>query len=339
MIFKNILIVFYLFLTTFLSIAQEEILPTEVSYNLYAITGLDGGNVAFLVTRKGIVVVNAGSTPSEGQKVVSVIKSISNRPIKYLILTDFHGDNINGISAFPSDITIIAHKNLLRNNSRFNEKYLKYYVNEIIPEHLVNLKLQMGAIKNKESEEYITLKNDYETNQKYYEDIKNIRFRNPDITFEDYYRFKIDDERIMLEYPGPGHTTDNILVKFSNHNVIHTGDLVFSGCFPYLLTEHGTDVYNWIKILNDLYKENIKIVIPGHGEIDNKIAIKNQADYFITLSRKVEYLKNVGLDLDDIKGRIFIDQFELEGNEDQFPVNIEVIYSELTIKGTDWWEF
>jgi len=137
----------------------------------------------------------------------------------------------------------------------------------------------------------------------------------------------------MLEFPGPGHTNDNIVVKFSNHNAIHTGDLVFNGSFPYLIVEHGVDVYNWVKTLDDLYEENITTVIPGHGEIGRKITLKDQSDYFKNLTYQIEALKNAGYNLDDIKNRIDINDFDLEGNENQFPVNIEVIYTELVSKG------
>jgi glyoxylase-like metal-dependent hydrolase (beta-lactamase superfamily II) len=326
-------------LISILSNAQEKSEYIEVSDNLYLITNITGGNVSFLVTRKGIVVVDAGSTPSNGKKIISIIKSVSNKPIKYLILSHFHGDHINGIIGFPNNVIIIAHKDLAKNNTSYNKENIDNYISTILPSYLVNLKLQMGEIKDKKSEEYLALKKDFDSNEEYLEDIKNIEFRNPDITFEDYYRFKIADERIMLEYTGPGHTNDNIIVKFSNHNVIHTGDLVFNKTFPYLIVDHGVDMYNWIKTLDDLYKENIYTVIPGHGEIGDKIILKEQADYFKALSKKIEDLKNSGFSLDEIKEKIDINDFGLIGNENQFPINIEVIYTQLVIKGAEWWNF
>ena len=324
---------------TKLSNAQEDSEYIEVSDNLYLITNISGGNVSFLVTRKGIVVVDAGSTPSDGRKINSIIKSVSNKPIKYLILTHFHGDHINGIVGFPNDVKVIAHKDLAKNNALYNKKNIDNYISKILPSYLVNLKLQMGEIKDKKSNEYLDIKEDFNNNEEYLEEIKNIEFRIPDITFEDYYRFKIADERIMLEHTGPGHTNDNIVVKFSNHNVIHTGDLVFNGSIPYLIVDHGVDVYNWIKTLDDLYKENIFTVIPGHGEIGGKILLKEQSDYFKTLTKQIEILKKSGLSIDEIKGKIDINDFGLKGNENQFPINIEVIYNQLINTKIEWWRF
>lgn len=319
--------------------AQKDDNYIEVSENLYLITNNSGGNVSFLVTRKGIVVVDAGSTPGNGQEIISIIKSVSNKPIKYLILTHFHSDHINGIAGFPKDVIIIAHKNLAKNNETFNKATIDSYIRDVLPSYLVNLKLQMGEINDKKSKEYLALKEDFDNNEEYLEEIKNIKFRIPDITFEDYYRFKIADERIMLEYTDQGHTNDNIVVKFSNHNVIHTGDLVFNGSVPYLINDHGVDVYNWMRTLDDLYKENIYTVIPGHGEIGEKIILKEQSDYFKTLSKQIEMLKNDGFNLKEIKEKIDINDYGLTGNENQFPINIEVIYTQLISKGIDWWKF
>ncbi|MBU8893063.1 MAG: MBL fold metallo-hydrolase [Bacteroidales bacterium] len=336
-ILLSLQIIILLFTKT--SNSQEDFNYIEVSHNLYVITEISGGNVAFLVTKKGIVVVDAGSTPENGAKIVSIIKSVSNKPIKYLILTHFHGDHINGIVGFPRDVKIIAHQDLSKNNDLFNKKNLDNYINNVLPGYLVNLKLQMGLIENKESEEFISLKKDYETNLEYFEDIKNIKLREPDIAFENFYRFRIANERIMLEHPGPGHTNDNILVKFSNHNVIHMGDLIFNKMFPYTIEEHGVDIYTWVKILDDLYKENIYTVIPGHGEIGEKIILKEQSDYFKTLAQKIERLKKQNLSLDQIIAICDIMDHDLKGNEDQFKENIIVIYNQLTTSKVDWWNF
>jgi glyoxylase-like metal-dependent hydrolase (beta-lactamase superfamily II) len=333
------------FLTVFLavfslSIAAQEVFETiEVSYNLYAIENPRGGNIAFLVTRKGVLVVDAGSTPSNAEKIVTTIRSVTKKPIKYVILTHVHGDHTNGLAGFPKDVKIIAHKSLEKSYREFNQSNITNYKNKVLPNHLSNLKLKLDSIKIKESAKYQKLMEDYNSSVDYYQDVKRIEFRKPDITFDDFYFIKLAGERVVLEYVGPGHTRGNIVVKFSNHNVIHTGDLVFNGSFPYLVVEHGVDVYNWIRILDDLYKENIYNVIPGHGEIGRKITLKKQSDYFKDLSHKIEDLINDGFDLEEIKHKIKPDDFSLEGNESQLPVNIEVIYSELSNKGRDWWKF
>lgn len=331
-----LIILLFLFSNSF---GQSKMELIDFETNLYGIENPNGGNIAFLVTRKGVIVVDAGSTPNDGRKIVSIVKSVTKKPIKYLILTHLHGDHVNGVSGFPSDVKIIAHADLEKNNSEFNEKNLINYTENILPNYLENLRIQIDSIKNKDSEAYNTLINEYNTNVDYFEDIKKIEFRKPDITFTDFFRLKLGDERIILEYPGPGHTFDNIIVKFSYHNVIHIGDLVFNNMFPYTIDEHGVDIYNWVTILDDLYKENIYTVIPGHGEIGEKILLKEQSDYFKNLAKKIERLKNEGMDLEQIIEKCDVNDYGLNGYESQFPVNIKVIYDQLINTKIEWWEF
>ena len=335
----RILLIATILLVTNTLRAQEDLKLIDFETNLYAIENNQGGNIAFLVTRKGVVVVDAGATPSNGKKIIELIRTVTRKPIKYLILTHFHGDHTNGISAYPSDIQIIAHADLEKNNSDHNEQKLKNYKENILPNYIDNLRLQIDSFKNKESTEYQNLINEYNTSVDYLEDIKKIKFRKPDITFTDFYRLKIADERIIIEYPGPGHTLNNVIVKFSFHNVIHTGDLVFNNSFPYTIEEHGVDIYNWAKILDDLYKENIYTVIPGHGEIGEKNIIKTQSDYFKRLANRINSLKQEGKSLDEIKEIITPEKYNFKGNEDQLPVNIEVIYKQLINKKIEWWKF
>jgi len=87
----------------------ELLKPIKIAENLYAIENPHGGNIAFLVTDEGIILVDAGTSPNNGRQIISAIQSVSEIPIKYLIYTHLHSDHIYGASAFPSDVKIIAH--------------------------------------------------------------------------------------------------------------------------------------------------------------------------------------------------------------------------------------
>ena len=307
----------------------EEIKPIQVSDNLYAITELGGGNIAFLITEEGIIVIDATYLPSVAKKMVSIIQKVSEKPIKYLILTHSHGDHINGIAGIPDDVKIIAHENLTENNMNFTEARTADLTENRFPEFLAGLKMQLDSIEDKNSEEFKALKQRYNANNEYFNELKTIKFRKPEITFTDKYELELGNEKIILEYPGVGHTNDNIIVRFPKQNAIHTGDLIFNGAIPYVIVEHGANTQGWVKILDQLYIENFDHVIPGHGDLTNNEGFKVQAEYFNKLTKKVQSLKNEGLSIEEIKNKIDIAEFGLTRSADQFPVNIEVIFNEL----------
>jgi glyoxylase-like metal-dependent hydrolase (beta-lactamase superfamily II) len=88
----------------------------EVKPGLYLVTGA-GGNSSVRVTSEGIILVD-GKLPAEGNydKLMELIKSVSNQPIKYMLLTHHHQDHTGNNDKFLAlGIPVIAHENLKSN--------------------------------------------------------------------------------------------------------------------------------------------------------------------------------------------------------------------------------
>jgi cyclase len=88
----------------------------EVRPGLYLVTGA-GGNSSVRVTNDGIILVD-GKLPAEGnyEKLMELIKSVSNQPIKYMFLTHHHQDHTGNDDKFLAmGIPVIAHENLKSN--------------------------------------------------------------------------------------------------------------------------------------------------------------------------------------------------------------------------------
>ena len=86
---------------------------------------LEGGNVAFLVTDEGVLVVDSGTSPEAGRLVMAEIAKKTDKPVKYLVLTHYHGDHTFGLQAFPSSTVIIAQQNTADNIRHLNEPRIR----------------------------------------------------------------------------------------------------------------------------------------------------------------------------------------------------------------------
>ena len=73
------------------------------------------GNAGFVVTGAGVLVIDALGTPKLGQRLIATIRSVTEQPIKYLILTHNHPDHAYGASAFRAlgGISIVGHRGML----------------------------------------------------------------------------------------------------------------------------------------------------------------------------------------------------------------------------------
>ncbi|HYL37778.1 MAG TPA: MBL fold metallo-hydrolase [Bryobacteraceae bacterium] len=82
----------------------------DLKPNVYWVEG-GGGNSGVIVGDKGVIVVDAKTTPAGGKELLDAIAKITPKPVTTVILTHSDGDHVNGLASFPAGITIIAHEN------------------------------------------------------------------------------------------------------------------------------------------------------------------------------------------------------------------------------------
>ena len=105
----------WLFLVGSAATAQQdfskvEIKATKVAGNVYMLEG-SGGNIGVCAGDDGIVIVDDQFAPL-ANKIREALKGISDKPLKFVINTHFHGDHTGGNSEFGPEATIVAHENV-----------------------------------------------------------------------------------------------------------------------------------------------------------------------------------------------------------------------------------
>ena len=93
----------------------------------------------------------------------------------------------------------------------------------------------------------------------------------PVITFEDSLSVHFNGEEIRALHLPDGHTDGDSVILFTGSNVVHMGDQMFAGMFPFVDLGTGGDVEGYtknVKSILDRVPENAKI-IPGHGPLSS----------------------------------------------------------------------
>src|SRR3974390_1336520 len=69
-------------------------------------------NAGFTITADGVVVFDALGTPSLGWALLQQIRKVTNKPVRYVVVSHYHADHIYGLQAFKdhTDCVIIAHE-------------------------------------------------------------------------------------------------------------------------------------------------------------------------------------------------------------------------------------
>src|ERR1700746_3035361 len=91
--------------------SKVQIKVTNVSGNIYMLEGA-GGNIAASVGEDGIVIVDDQFAPL-AEKIQAALKGITDKPVRFIINTHYHGDHTGGNEAFANaGSTVIAQDNV-----------------------------------------------------------------------------------------------------------------------------------------------------------------------------------------------------------------------------------
>jgi glyoxylase-like metal-dependent hydrolase (beta-lactamase superfamily II) len=94
--------------------AKIQIKATKVAGQIYVIEDVtpefSGGNIGVSVGPDGIVLIDDKFAPL-APKIEAALRTISDKPVRFIINTHYHGDHTDGNAAWGQKATIIAHEN------------------------------------------------------------------------------------------------------------------------------------------------------------------------------------------------------------------------------------
>jgi len=90
---------------------KVEITTTKLTDNIYMLQGA-GGNIGVSVGEDGVFVIDDQFAPLS-KKILTAIKALSDKPLKFLVNTHYHGDHSGGNENMAkAGAVIIAHDNV-----------------------------------------------------------------------------------------------------------------------------------------------------------------------------------------------------------------------------------
>ena len=112
----------------------------------------------------------------------------------------------------------------------------------------------------------------------------------PVITFNDKMSMYINGEHVAIFHVDEAHTDGDVIIYFTESNVLHTGDTYFKERYPYIDLNSGGSLNGYIAAVERtlmLIDEETKI-IPGHGTVSNKAEYRNFLKMMKTIKANVQ---------------------------------------------------
>ena len=221
----------------------------KVADNAYCIFG-QGGNIGLIVTSRHAILID-----DQFERLVpgllEAVRSVTDKPIKYLINTHAHPDHVGGNVVLEKQVSaIIAHTNV-RKRMVAEQAKLEPARRGGLPE------LALGS-----------------------EDAKEQARLN----------IHLDGTEVHLLHMGPGHTDGDVIVGIPSALVMHMGDLVFLGMLPYIDTGSGGSFDGLVSQVSSVaawIPDGVRI-IPGHGPVCGKKELLRYRDFLQAVQAHVK---------------------------------------------------
>ncbi|EBW2250119.1 MBL fold metallo-hydrolase, partial [Salmonella enterica subsp. enterica serovar Enteritidis] len=89
-------------------LADKKVSFTEIGKDLWAYTAEGDPNTGVIIGDDSVMIVDAQATPRLAGKVVEKIRSVTDKPIKYVVLSHYHAVRVLGASAYGAQEIIMS---------------------------------------------------------------------------------------------------------------------------------------------------------------------------------------------------------------------------------------
>jgi glyoxylase-like metal-dependent hydrolase (beta-lactamase superfamily II) len=149
----------------------------------------------------------------------------------------------------------------------------------------------------------------------------------PTQTFADEFVFHLPNETVRLEYLGPAHCDNDIVVHLERSKVIFLGDLMFNGRFPWL---GDCDLDGWIDRLAHVMTLDVDVAIPGHGEPADMKAVARFRDTLMAIRTEVDKAIRAGWSEDAAMRDVHLPEFaDVNRYKEWMPLDVKAAYRQM----------
>ena len=185
-------------------------------------------NIGFIVGDDAVAVIDPGGSAREGRELRAAIRALTDRPIRYVILTHVHPDHIFGAAAFGDDHPdFVGHVKLPGALAQRGDYYLR--------------RLREALGDEAEGSEVVA----------------------PTVLVSDRLDLDLGGRHLVVRAHGPAHTDNDLTIFDEKTRTFWFADLLFIDRIPVI----DGSLVGWLKQLDELTAIPANRAVPGHGPV------------------------------------------------------------------------
>ncbi|MEP7208861.1 MAG: MBL fold metallo-hydrolase [Casimicrobiaceae bacterium] len=245
---------------------EKTITFDRLSDHAYAYTAEGDPNTGIVVGDDAVMVIDTQATPVMAQDVLRRIRDVTDKPVKYVVLSHYHAVRVLGASGYA-------------------------------PEHIIASRDTYDLIVERGEAD---MKSEIERFPRLFRAVESVPGLTwPSIVFERRMTLWLGKLQVEIMQLGRGHTKGDTVVWLPQDRVLFSGDLVEFGATPYAGDAYLTD---WPATLDAVAALDAEKLVPGRGAaLRNRAAVAaglaGTRDFVADLYRNVERGVKAGKDL------------------------------------------
>lgn len=263
--------------------ASTEVHVLPVQGNVYMIVGA-GGNITMQAGKDGVLLVDTGLA-NMSDKVLAAIRTVSTKPIRYIINTHVHADHTGGNEKIAKAGSTIAGGNVVGD------------IGESASEGATVIAAQevLDRMSRKDGNTPASPSGAWPTDT-YITDVKELFFNG---------------EAIQIFHQPKAHTDGDSIVFFRRSDVVATGDIFVTNGYPIVDLDRGGSYQGVLDGLNHILditipaekQEGGTYVIPGHGRLCDEADVVEYRDMMTILRDRFLAMIKSGMTLEQFKAQ------------------------------------
>lgn len=246
------------------SVQLETLKLYEGTYALLSNSGAVD-NSGFIVGERAVLVIDSHINGRMAQQIIDAVHRITEKPILYLVNTNYHGDHTFGNYMFPAETTILAHR-------RTAEQMLHFELEK---------QFLLPAVEG-DADIY-----------------GDAALRLPDVVFERRLQVDLGGRSVDLRHFGPGNTAGDLVVYQPDARTAWTGNLIWGLPVPPMF-DFGAATY--MKTLANMRAAlDVKTIVPGHGGLGDGSILTRYIRYASEMVDVVRAARNEGKTLQEVQ--------------------------------------
>ncbi len=276
----------------------------KLADDVYAFVGkLNDANAMAIMTTQGVVVVDTGNNPPETRILQQFVQSVTTQPIRYVVITQNHGDHTGGTPLFSPPATVIVQDKVAKDWAAMKDYQIKSWQKRF-PERA--------------------------------EALKGVSPLDTVVSFSDRMTLHVGGKTIELIYIDDQYNPGDVAVWLPESGIMHAGFVGYIGRHPDIRPDysHGTtsDMLEQLEVLSALQP---KIVVPAHGLVGDVTDLHRLTDYLLLARQKIGTMMQQGLPLEAIEKQFDMHEYKDWDRGAHLSATAATIYRELKGEGPE----